>query len=129
MSMSHLVGDGSTYFQLLRAWDEEVKVPDSTKPMVGRDGVLEVDRQLKSKCTEQEISALNEFFPEKYHDGYLSRNLLDYHMVSTSLNASVLNKIKSEQKKMLAEGTVFSSQDSLIAWLGTPSAPSGFLSR
>merc|ERR1719410_1604946 len=76
MSMSHLVGDGSSYFQLLRAWDEEVKAPGSTKPMGGRDAVLEVDRLFKSKCTEREVNALDQFYPEMYKDSYLSRNLL-----------------------------------------------------
>lgn len=118
LSVSHLIGDGSTYFQLLRAWDEEVGAPGSTSPMAGRGAALAADAQLKSRYTEWEQDALREFYPERYKDSYLSRNLLEYHMVSTSLNDSVLKNIKKEQLATIGEGVVFSTQDSLIAWLG-----------
>lgn len=118
LSVSHLVGDGSTYFQLLTAWDQEVESPGSSKPMAGREAVLEVDRQFKSQYTEWEQNALEEFYPDKYKASYMNRNLLKYHMVSTSLNDAVLKKIKGEQQAKIGEGVIFSTQDSLIAWLG-----------
>mmetsp|Transcript_70244 Transcript_70244/g.227434 ORF Transcript_70244/g.227434 Transcript_70244/m.227434 type:complete len:563 (+) Transcript_70244:79-1767(+) len=118
LSVSHLLGDGSTYFQLLKAWDQEVAAPGSTQPMLGRHAVLEVDREFKSRCTQWEQDALKAFYPERYKDGYLSRNLLEYHMVSTSLSDSVLKAIKAEQQEMIGDGVIFSTQDSLIAWLG-----------
>ena len=118
LSVSHIIGDGFTYYELLKALDNEYSKPGSSKPLQGRDTVDAGIASIMSTYTAEEKHAQSEFFPRMYMENIKNRDLAKCHEVRLMLPVHVLEAMKAAVTQKHPQ-QIISKQDVLSSWIAS----------
>eukprot|EP00750_Incisomonas_marina_P001364 INCI1114.5.p1 GENE.INCI1114.5~~INCI1114.5.p1 ORF type:complete len:516 (-),score=79.21 INCI1114.5:26-1573(-) len=117
LSISHAVGDGFTYYHLLRALDEEYASPGSSVPGAGREGVDAAIEAIWQSYTAKELAAQQAFFPGMYMANIEARDIESCFELRVQVHTQLLETMRERALKSLPSPGIVSKQDALSAWI------------
>lgn len=115
LQVSHVVADGASFFNLVKAWDQEFAEPGSSVPLQGRERVDEAVEAIQSSWDVEERAAWGAFLGGGQMAKCLPRNAEHYAVVTATISAAVLATIKARALAAMPAGSRCSSNDALFA--------------